>query len=170
MTREEELQQKIREQFGDRIAVTIARPRRVTAVTLVADLKPALRWLKDSVGYYHLSTITGLDRGENFEALYHLNNGDIELTLRTAVPRTDPHLPTITDIIAGAILYERELQDMFGFVVDGIPDSRRYVLPEDWPDGVYPLRKDYKYVPAGDGDTIPHRVPSQPGKEPDAGN
>ena len=92
----------------------------------------------------HCSTITGLDSGENLEALYHITDGGPEVSFRIAVPRNNPHVPTVTDIIPGALLYERELQDMFGFVVDGIPDPRRYVLPEDWPQGVYPLRKDYK--------------------------
>jgi NADH:ubiquinone oxidoreductase subunit C len=142
---EPELQARIGERWGARATLTVARPRRVFLSVAVADLKPVMQWLKTDLGFYHVSTITGLDSGENFEVLYHLHDGAIELTLRTAVPRTSPHIPTVTDIIPGAILYERELQDMFGFVVDGIPDPRRYVLPEDWPQGVYPLRKDYKF-------------------------
>ena len=35
---------------------------------------------------------------------------------------------------------------MFGIVVEGIPDGRRLNLPDDWPDGQYPLRKDWKHV------------------------
>jgi membrane-bound hydrogenase subunit beta len=139
-----ELQAKLTERWGAKATFTLARPRRVFVSVGVADLKPVMKWLKNDLGFYHLSTITGLDSGENFEVLYHLHDGAIELTLRTAVPRTNPHIPTVTDIIPGAILYERELQDMFGLVVDDIPDPRRYVLPEDWPQGVYPLRKDYK--------------------------
>ena len=142
---ESELQTRISERWGGKAAFALARSRRVFVSVAIGDLKPAMKWLKSDLGFYHLSTITGLDSGENFEVLYHLHDGAIELTLRTAVPRTNPHIPTVTDIIPGAILYERELQDMFGFVVDSIPDPRRYVLPEDWPADVYPLRKDYKY-------------------------
>jgi Ni,Fe-hydrogenase III component G len=142
-----ELHARIAERFGAGTQVTIARPRRVYVQTSKEEIKDLLGWLKGEYGYYHLSTITGLDSGENLEVLYHLSDGSIELTARYAVPKADPHIPTITDIIPGAILYERELQDMFGFVVDGIPDPRRYVLPEDWPDGVYPLRKDFKCNP-----------------------
>jgi Ni,Fe-hydrogenase III component G len=35
---------------------------------------------------------------------------------------------------------------MFGLTVDGIPDSRPLVLPDDWPAGNFPLRKDWKHV------------------------
>jgi NADH:ubiquinone oxidoreductase subunit C len=143
MTSQEYLD-KLSAQFGTRVQTSLSRERRLWVVVKPADLKPVLQWLKDNLGFYHVSTITGLDRGEQFEALYHLTDGVVELTVRTAVPRANPHLPTVTDILPGATLYERELHDMFGFVIDGHPDPRRYVLPEDWPDGVYPLRKDYK--------------------------
>jgi NADH:ubiquinone oxidoreductase subunit C len=144
-----ELQTKITERWGTRANLSAARERRLFVSVALADVKPVMKWLRDELGFYHLSTITGLDSGANWELLYHLHDGRAELTLRTAFPKAAdgarPHIPTTTDIIPGAILYERELQDMFGFVVDGIPDPRRYVLPEDWPVDVYPLRKDYKY-------------------------
>ncbi|HOJ26461.1 MAG TPA: NADH-quinone oxidoreductase subunit C, partial [Candidatus Saccharicenans sp.] len=56
-----------------------------------------------------------------------------------------PVLPSICEIIPGAILYERELQDMFGITVQNIPDGRPLLLPDDWPAGNYPLRKDWQY-------------------------
>jgi Ni,Fe-hydrogenase III component G len=42
-----------------------------------------------------------------------------------------------------ATLYERELQEMFGFVIEETPVPDRLVLPDDWPAGVYPLRKSF---------------------------
>ena len=51
--------------------------------------------------------------------------------------------PTIND----ADWYEREIQDMFGLVAVGHPDPRPLVLHEDWPEGRYPLCKDF---PAGE--------------------
>ena len=52
----------------------------------------------------------------------------------------------LAGVIPGAVLYEREIQEMFGIVVEGIPDGRRLNLPDDWPDGVFPLRKDWTHV------------------------
>jgi Ni,Fe-hydrogenase III component G len=34
--------------------------------------------------------------------------------------------------------------DLLGAQVEGLPAGRRYPLPEDWPQGEYPLRKDWK--------------------------
>jgi membrane-bound hydrogenase subunit beta len=141
---DQELQTKIAEHLGARGTVTVTHARRLLVVLPVDALKPTMKWLKDQYGFYHCSTVTGLDSGENLEVLYHITDGGPEVSFRISVPKSNPHIPTVTDIIPGALLYERELQDMFGFVVDDIPDPRRYVLPEDWPLGVYPLRKDYK--------------------------
>jgi len=43
------------------------------------------------------------------------------------------------------MVYERELKDLFGINPVGHPDLRRQAVPEDWPEGVYPLRKDVQF-------------------------
>jgi NADH-quinone oxidoreductase subunit C len=61
--------------------------------------------------------------------------------VRAQVPESDPHMPTIWDLYAGADFYEREVYDLMGIVFDGHPDMTRIMMPEDW-EG-HPLRKDY---------------------------
>jgi NADH-quinone oxidoreductase subunit C len=50
----------------------------------------------------------------------------------------------VVSLLPGAVLYEREVHDLLGVVFDGHPSLERLILPDDWPEGVYPLRKDYK--------------------------
>ncbi len=38
--------------------------------------------------------------------------------------------------------------DMFGFEFAGTPNTDRLLLSEDWPAGVFPLRKDFTGLPA----------------------
>jgi Ni,Fe-hydrogenase III component G len=80
---------------------------------------------------------------DKLEALYHFTEGPVVATLRVTVPYADPRVPSICPIVPTATLYERELQEMFGFVVEETPVPDRLVLPDDWPDGVYPLRKSF---------------------------
>jgi Ni,Fe-hydrogenase III large subunit/Ni,Fe-hydrogenase III component G len=54
-----------------------------------------------------------------------------------------PSIPSVVIRVPVAIFYEREIRDMFGIVANGNPDSRPLVLHDYWPDGVYPLRKDF---------------------------
>jgi len=121
-------------------------PQRIFVTLAVENLVPALDRLKSACGIRHLSTISGVDLGDAFEFLYHLGDEGGNLNLRTRIPKDAPRLPSVCAVIPGAIFYERELQDMFGVIVENIPDPRPLVLPDDWPAGNYPLRKDWKHV------------------------
>jgi len=95
------------------------------------------------LGFKHLSTITGVDAGKDFEILYHLAyKGAVELTLGVSVPKGEPHIPTVADLIPIALFYEREVHEFFGVIFDGHPDLSPLLLPDGWPKDVYPLRKD----------------------------
>jgi len=141
-----EIIEKTKALLGDKV-LEISNPalRRVFLKVDPKNLIPAVEVLKNSLGFIYVATISGLDSGENFEIIYHFAKPGSQLNLRTLVPKAHPHVESICAVIPGAILYERELQDMFGLVVDHIPDPRRLVLPDDWPVGNYPLRKDWKY-------------------------
>ncbi len=123
----------------------LSAPRRIQATVEPARLNAAVAWLKDACALAHLGTISGVDLGESFEIVYHLSNGVATVNVRVRVPRGQPRLPSICSVIPGAILYERELQDMFGLVIENIPDPRPLLLADDWPAGEYPLRKDWTY-------------------------
>ena len=141
----EETINKIKEYLKDRaLEITNPAPRRIFLKVDKENLLSVIQFLKE-IGYTHLSTISGVDKGEVFEVLYHFANEYSSLTVRTQTPRVEPKVPSISEVIPGAILYERELQDMFGIVVENIPDPRPLVLPDDWEQGVYPLRKDWTF-------------------------
>ncbi len=144
----DEFLKTLQEGLGDKIADPRSpAPKRAFVTVKPGDLVAVLKWMREKHGITFLSTITGQDLGTEFELLYHLTMEWISLTVRTRIPRENPHIPSVCGVIPGAILYERELQDMFGIVVDGIPDGRPLVLPDDWPAGQYPLRKDWSYTP-----------------------
>jgi Ni,Fe-hydrogenase III component G len=121
-------------------------PRRIFLKGAPADLLAAVSFLKTGLGFAYLATISGVDDKEEFEILYHFADPGPCVTIRVRVPKSDPRVDSITPLIPGAILYEREIQEMFGLVVAGIPDPRRLVLPDDWPADAYPLRKDWKFT------------------------
>jgi len=54
-----------------------------------------------------------------------------------------PTYPSIVPRIPSAVYYEREICDMFGVFAQGNPDTRKLVLHEQWPDNLFPLRKDF---------------------------
>ena len=144
MSKEEEILEKIKERFGDNVKnITIQRPRRIFAETDMKYLKEILQYAKDELGFDHISTITGEDMGEEIELIYHIAyENAIELSIKTKVPKQDPKIATIIDLYPPAGIYEREVHDLLGVVFEGNPDLSPLLLPDNWPKGVYPLRKD----------------------------
>jgi Ni,Fe-hydrogenase III large subunit/Ni,Fe-hydrogenase III component G len=65
------------------------------------------------------------------------------ITIETAIDPDEAAFPSVTPVVPAAHWYEREVQDLLGLIPLGHPDPRRLVLHDDWPDGVYPLRKDF---------------------------
>jgi Ni,Fe-hydrogenase III component G len=111
------------------------------------NLLPAVKALDDG-DWGYLVAITGLDYGAEagkMETLYHFSHGPSVLTLRVPIPRDQAAIPSICAIIPYASVFERELAEMFGIEVYGTPDPSRLFLPDDWPEGVYPLRKDVEF-------------------------
>ena len=105
--------------------------------------KDILKFASGNLGFAHLSTLTGVDLGTKFEVLYHLFGNRTVLSIAISADHDDPRIDTVTDIIPGALVHEREIQDLLGIKVNNIPDGRRLIIPEDWPQGQYPLRKDW---------------------------
>ena len=144
MSQEQEIEGKLKEEFKDSILESkIPREHRIWVKVPMSKFRDIIKYLKENLGFTHITTITAIDAGEEIEVIYHLFKPGISLNLKTATPMATAEIETITDILPGAILYEREAQDLMGLKFKNIPDPRRLILPEDWPEGVYPLRKAY---------------------------
>lgn len=110
-------------------------------------LKPAIETLI-GIRFPHLSVIGSSDLGESirlvyiFSIQYGVVKSEYMVTFAVTLPKSDLSIPTISDLIPGAIISEREKQEFLGVKILGIPDGRRLFLPEDFPQGVYPWRKD----------------------------
>lgn len=140
-------------------------------VTLTVDLN-SLPDVVESLYYRHggwLSVVAGNDErplNGNFalyyvlsvEGGYHEENSQAPdpesdkcyMVVRALIPPHQPEFPAVTPRVPAAVWYEREVRDMFGLQPVGLTDERRLVLPDDFPEGLYPLRKDtmdYRYRP-----------------------
>lgn len=147
LTKEHEIIQKLKTFLKEKILdVQVPRARRIFVLVENSAFKQAVAHLVQNLNFVHLSTITGVDLGEQIEVIYHFSqDGAVELSLKVHVPKNKPVLPTITDITPGATLYEREVHEILGVVFQGHPNLSRLILPEKWPSGVYPLRKEWTF-------------------------
>ncbi|MFH1368487.1 MAG: NADH-quinone oxidoreductase subunit C [Elusimicrobiota bacterium] len=125
--------------------VVVQRERRIFAEIPREKFESAFKFIVNDLKFVILCTITGTDETANFGVLYHLaTEKGIVLTVRILIPRDNPVLNTVTGTFPSAILYEREMTDLLGIQMHGLPEGQRYPLPDDWPKNEYPLRKDWK--------------------------
>lgn len=158
----EEIVERFRSALGENVLEAVVKERREGARKAPATniwirlrqeyLKPGIQTLI-GISFPHLSVIAGSDLGEEVELVYifslyyGVRHGEYMVSLAVRLPKSDLRVPTISDLIPGAVFTEREKQEMLGVEVVGIPDPRRLFLPEDFPPGVYPWRKDETGIP-----------------------
>jgi len=90
---------------------------------------------------------TGLDAEHCFEVLHHFADDECGcfVTVKAFIrDRESPELESITPLIPGAEWIEREIHDILGIGFKNHPNLKRLILNDDWPEGVYPLRKEVK--------------------------
>lgn len=141
---EEKIKAALEKEFKGAVqSASVQRKNRVWAEVETAKLPEIAAWLK-AEGFDHVATVTGFDEGENLGAIYHTTDQKMVLNLRVRTPRSNPSIPSLMSVYPGILSYERELEDMFGIKIQGLPPGRRYPLPDDFPTDQYPLRKDWK--------------------------
>ncbi|MFC1453755.1 NADH-quinone oxidoreductase subunit C [Verrucomicrobiota bacterium] len=125
--------------------VKIQRARRIWVESSLEKFDNVFEHLVERMSFKILCTISGQDEIESFTIIYHLANKDgITANLRIKIPKTEAKWKSVGNMFPGAIFYERELVDLFGVRIEGLPPGSRYPLPDNWPEGQYPLRKDWQ--------------------------
>lgn len=92
-------------------------------------------------------TCTGIDTRDAVEVLYHfcLDPEHYTVTLKSAAAKPFPEIDSVTPVIPAAEWTEREMIDLLGIKFRNHPRPERLLLADDWPEGVHPLRRDYKH-------------------------
>jgi len=110
------------------------------------DLVDYLHWRLG--GYY--STSIGVDERplDGYFHVYHvfvLEEYGVYVLVDLIADPGHPVVESITPVVPAANWAEREIMDFIGVKFRGHPEPHRLILPDDWPENVYPLRKDYPY-------------------------
>ncbi len=106
------------------------------------------RLWKDLGARYVISVGSDLRHaGGGFEVLhcFAFDREHLRCTVRLRTSADPPAVPSITPIVPGAAWAELEMRDLLGIESRGHPEPRPLVLPDDFPAGVFPLRKDVPY-------------------------
>lgn len=137
---------KIQDKFGPKVLkIDSANAKRAYVDIGPEDIVEAVKYLFKDMGL-RFNIATAVDDFDAIEILYHFANdaSGFVVSLRVMMKdKEDPHIDTITTITKSAWWIEREIHELFGVHFDGNSDLRPLLLPDDWPQGVYPLRKNF---------------------------
>ena len=140
---------QVKEALGDLGTTEQVRWNRIKVHTTIEKVREAILRAQSILACDHVVQISAADNGKTFELLYHLTGAHrMVVVLAIEIPRDTPEVPTTSDLLPPAGIYERQIHDLLGIRFVGHPGLKRIILNEDWPEGEYPLRKDWKPDPA----------------------
>ena len=119
--------------------------RRVYLTVDNSDIPGICRYMYEELGG-RLAIASGIDSRSGIEILYHFMfpKDHQMISLKTKVDKPSPEIESIGAFYPAANWIEREIYDILGVVFTNHPDPRRILMADDWPEGDYPLRREFK--------------------------
>ena len=142
----DEILKKITDRFDTRVLrVNRNSDKRAYVDIYPKDIVDLTKFLFKELGL-RFNIASAVDDFDGIEILYHFSSDQdgFVVTIRAILKdKQDPHIDTITGVTKSAWWIEREIHELFGVHFNGNQDLRPLLLPDDWPKGVYPLRKNF---------------------------
>ena len=138
---EAEVQVKTNRWGRERVWVRISREK----------YRALMAFIKELDGEAHYSIGIEQDWGDELGFLSHLviyydDAPAVSLIVDVHAPKDDPVIQDVSDVFPIALQFEREGMEMVGIDFEDAPDKRRLFLPDDFLEGIYPLRLDEKGI------------------------
>jgi len=111
-----------------------------------ADLLAVCQKLKneEKLAFDYLCNLSGVDTGEQFEAVYSLASTTLNhrLDVKVVLPYDGAKIESVQTVWAAANWHEREVWELYGIEILNHGNLKRFLLPDEWDQG-YPMRKDW---------------------------
>ena len=143
---EEKALSTIKEQFGSVLIDVFEKNDRRVYITVNKEEIPRIcRFMYEDLGGRFVIA-SGVDTRSGVEILYHFMFPEEHqlITVKTKVKKPSPEIESIATFLTAANWIEREIFDILGVVFTNHPDPRRILMADEWPEGVYPYRRDFK--------------------------
>ena len=153
LKREQKIIDTLKKKFGDKILeAEVQAERRIHVKVADPDQIEFFEFAKEEWNAWHMIATSSVDTPEGIIAcVYHfdilpVHGKETAITVNLRIDcadRNNPKIASVSEVIPGAQFFEREAHDLMGIVFKGHPNLERLILPDDFPEGVHPLRKDF---------------------------
>jgi formate hydrogenlyase subunit 5 len=141
----EELAQACKHQWHDQLTVELDRAAKLCRIQCTREMLPPLcHWLVSSAGYV-FATLVAEEQVADFQLTYvfHHGAGDGWAHVELLIDLSHRSVPSISHAVVAADWHERETEDLFGIVFESHPRLGEFVLHEEWPEGINPMRRSF---------------------------
>ena len=135
--------EQITNRFKNKVEIFEKSKKRVYVTATTKEIgKELVRFLFKEMEA-RMSIASGVDTRPGIEILYHMafDKHNLIVTVKVLAEKPECEMPTFTDFMPAAEWIEREIHELLGVKFIGHPRLETLLLPDDWPEGVYPLRK-----------------------------
>lgn len=140
------IKEEVKNALKDKIKEwVIKNPKRIYFAIDKKDIIAVAAYLYKNMKM-RLSTITGIDKENFFELLYHFSfdkTGEM-FSVRISLDKESPEIDSLVNIFMASDWVEREIHEMLGIKFIGHPRLAHLLLDDDWPKDDFPLRKSRK--------------------------
>jgi len=141
----DDLKKNIQDKFSDKILKWFEHNENRIYIDIDPDqLVPFARYLfEDLEARFIIASGVDTPRG-GIEVLYHFDFYQLPqvVSLRVFLKKPDLEVESLAPYIKGTEWIEREIAELLGINVKNHPNMVHLLLPDDWPEGKYPLRRD----------------------------
>ena len=134
----------IKTKFPKIIDAEIVNTKRLMIYIPKTSLLEVAEYIFKDLSYRYI-IVTAMDSKEGLEIIYHFSDDSSGwiVNLNVMLDRDKPEIESLTPVVYGAEWIEREIMDLLGIKFLNHPKPERFLFAEDWPEGKYPLRRDY---------------------------
>ena len=144
-TRWTDLPARCERRWGGNVRTTLEDSRAICHLHCRSDnLADVAAWLFAELGFAFATLV--VEEGASEWALthvFHAGAGEAWAMAHLRQPLAEMTIPAISDRMHAADWHEREAEDLFGLVFEGHPKLGEFVLHEEWPEGVNPMRREF---------------------------
>ena len=135
-----------RARWGDQFSPTPAEAiGHVELACQSVDLPALCDWLAHDLDYKFATLVAENSSGEGVTLTYvfHKDSTSPWLDMIVHLAPLETTVSSVSELVHAVDWHEREIEDLFGIHFQGHPRLGEFILHEDWPDGVNPMRRSF---------------------------